>query len=321
MIATTELDTRIRDAARRLEGYGLRTPVVPARCLEGEAWHKCENVQRTGSFKIRGALNKVLGLGGEALGRGVVTSSTGNHGLAVAEALRIVGHRGTVVVGSSASPYKVRRLADAGLRVITHEGDPVDAELEARAMAEREGAVYISPYNDEDVVAGQGTMGVELLEQLPAIEAVYIAVGGGGLIAGVAAALKAAKPSVRVIGCWPRNATAMHESILAGRVVDVAEEPTLSDATAGNIEPGAVTLPLCRALVDEHVLVPEAEIAAAVRDVALVDHLVVEGAAGVAVAGYRRLTRERPEMARLTSAVILCGGNIGADAFARLVAG
>ena len=319
MTTVASLEPRIAAAARRLAPYGLRTPVVRARSLGAGAWHKCENVQRTGSFKIRGALNKVLALPGESLERGVATSSTGNHGLAVAEALRIVGARGTVVVGTNASPYKVRRLSEAGLRVITHAGDPVEAELAARAMAEREGVVYISPYNDEDVVAGQGTMGVELLEQLPDIEAVYVAVGGGGLIAGVAAALKAARPDVRVVGCWPEAATAMHESIAAGTIVDVAERPTLSDATAGNIEPGSVTLPLCRALVDDHVLVSEDEIARAVRDVALVDHLVVEGAAGVAVAGYRKLAAERPALARRTSAIILCGGNIGAEAFAQLV--
>jgi threonine dehydratase len=189
--ALAALGPRIAEAAERLAPYGLRTPVVPARALDGGAgrvWHKCENLQRTGSFKIRGALNKVLSLTPEERARGVVTSSTGNHGLAVAEALRLVGGRGTVVVSAGASPYKVARLGWAGLEVLTHAGDAMAAELEARALAEREGRVYVSPYNDWEVVAGQGTLGVELAEQLPGVEVVYVALGGGGLASGVAGA-------------------------------------------------------------------------------------------------------------------------------------
>jgi threonine dehydratase len=307
----------IAAAAARLALYALRTPLVPARTLGDGAWFKCENLQRTGSFKIRGALNKILSLGDDARARGVVTSSTGNHGLAVAEALRLVGGRGTVVVSASASPYKVARLAKAGLDVVTHDGDPMAAELAARALGEREGRVYVSPYNDADVVAGQGTLGVELREQTPDVEAVYIAVGGGGLAAGVAAALKAARPEVRIVGCWPAHATAMLASIRAGRVVEVEEQPTLSDGTAGNLEPDAITVPLCAALIDEHVTVSEAEIARAMRDVALGDHLVIEGSAGVAVAGWRAVARDRPELASRRSVIVLCGGNLGAELLAR----
>jgi threonine dehydratase len=314
--ALDRLRIDIAAAAERLAPYGLRTPVTPARALGGAAWYKCENLQRTGSFKIRGALNKILSLPADVLARGVVTSSTGNHGLAVAEALRLVGGRGTIVVSSAASPYKVAKLADAGLEVVTHDGDPMAAELAARALGEREGRVYVSPYNDLDVVAGQGTLGVELLGQTPELESVYVAVGGGGLAAGVAAAVKAARPDVRVVGCWPEHATAMLASIRAGEIVEVAEEPTLSDGTAGNLEPGSVTLPFCAALIDEHVTVSEAEIARAMRDVALGDKLVVEGAAGVAVAGWRA----RPDLAGRTSVVVLCGGNLGADLLARTLA-
>jgi threonine dehydratase len=205
------------------------------------------------------------------------------------------------------------------LEVITREGDPVEAEIAARALAERTGKEYVSPYNDWDVVAGQGTVGVELLEQLPEIGVAYIAVGGGGLIAGTAIALKAIRPEVRIVGCWPRNAPAMHESLRAGHIYDVPESPTLSDGTAGNVEPGAITFPLCRALIDEHVLVSEAEISHAMRDVLLVDRQVVEGAAGVAVAAARKLTRERTEYATLPSVVVLCGGNVSVSTLARIL--
>jgi threonine dehydratase len=321
--ALAELRPRIAEAAARLAPHGLRTPVVAARALDGgagRAWHKCENLQRTGSFKIRGALNKVLSLSEAERARGVVTSSTGNHGLAVAEALRLVGGRGTIVVSASASPYKVARLGRAGLDVVTHPGDAMAAELEARAMAEREGRVYVSPYNDWEVVAGQGTLGVELLEQLPDVEVVYVALGGGGLASGVAGALKGARPAVRVVGCSPANSPAMLESIRAGRIVEATDLPTLSDGTAGNLEPGSLTLPLCAALIDEHVVVQEDEIARGMRDAALGDHLVVEGAAGVAVAGWRAHVAAHPELAERTSAVVLCGGNLGAELLARTLA-
>jgi threonine dehydratase len=235
----------------------------------------------------------------------------------VAEALRLVGGRGTIVVSASASPYKVAKLADAGLEVVTHDGDPMAAELTARALAEREGRVYVSPYNDPDVVAGQGTIGVELVRQLPDVDVVYVAVGGGGLAAGVAAAVKSVRPGATLVGCWPEHATAMLASIRAGRIVEVEERPTLSDGTAGNLEPGSVTLPLCAALIDEHVTVSEDAIAAGMRDAALGDHLVVEGAAGVAIAGYRAAVAARPELVGRASAIVLCGGNLGAGLLAR----
>ena len=299
-------------ASERLAPFGLTTPLSPARCLVPHAHFKCENLQRTGSFKIRGALNKLLLLSSEQRERGVVTSSTGNHGLAVAEALRLTSGRGTVVVSASASPYKIERLTKAGLEVVVSNGDPMAAELEARALGDREGRVYISPYNDPDVMAGQGSMAVEILEQRPDIEAVFVAVGGGGMIAGIASYLKAVRPDVLVVGCWPERAKAMYESVRAGRLIEVPDEPTLSDATAGNIEPGAITFPYCRDLIDELVLVSEADIAQAMRDAMLTDHLVIEGAGGVAVAGWRTFTAGRPRLADRESVVILCGGNVSA---------
>ena len=303
-------------ASERLARYALETPLLEARCLVPHAHFKCENLQRTGSFKIRGALNKLLLLSSEDRERGVVTSSTGNHGLAVAEALRLTSGRGTVVVSASASRYKIDRLTRAGLEVIVSQGDPMAAELEARALGEREGRVYISPYNDPDVMAGQGTVAVELLEQRPDLEAVFIAVGGGGLVAGIASYLKSVRPDVLIVACWPEQARAMYESVRAGRLIEVPDEATLSDATAGNIEPGAITFPYCRDLIDELVLVSEAEIALGMRDVMLTDHLVIEGAGGVAVAGWRRFTSIRPRLADRESAIVLCGGNISAATMA-----
>ena len=308
-------------ASERLAPFALQTPVLPARALAPHAHFKCENLQRTGSFKIRGALNKVLLLSAQERDRGVVTSSTGNHGLAVAEALRLTGGRGTVVVSDAASPYKIERLTKAGLEVVVSTGDPMAAELEARALADGEGRVYISPYNDADVLAGQGTVVVELLDQLSDVEAVFVAVGGGGLIAGIASYLEAFAPNVSVIGCWPEQAAAMYQSVRAGRLIEVSDEPTLSDGTAGNIEPGAITFPYCRDLIDELVLVSEDEIASAMRDVMLTDRMVIEGSAGVAVAAWRKFVAGRPRLADRESAVVLCGGNVSASTLSTVLAG
>ncbi len=307
-------------ASRRLAPFALETPLVRAPTLHPAAWYKCENLQRTGSFKLRGALNKMLLLSAEERERGVVASSTGNHGIAIAAALQMTSGRGTVVVSRAASPYKVQRLERAGLEVITSDGDPMAAELEARALAEREGRVYVSPYNDADVLAGQGTVAVELLAQRPDVEAVFIAVGGGGLVSGVAAYLKSVRPDVMVVGCWPERAAAMYQSVRAGRLMEVPDEDTLSDGTAGNIEPGAITFPLCRDLIDELVLVSEDAIAAAMRDVLMTDHLLIEGAAGVAVAGWRAFTAARPKLANRVSLIVLCGGNVSATTVSELLA-
>jgi threonine dehydratase len=306
-------------ASQRLAPFALETPLLPARSLTTHAHFKCENLQRTGSFKIRGALNKLLVLSADERERGVVTSSTGNHGLAVAEALNLTSGRGTVVVSSLASVYKRERLTKAGLEVIVSDGDPMAAELEARALADREQRVYISPYNDADVLAGQGTVAVEMLAQRPELECVFVAVGGGGLVAGIASYLECVRPDVSVIGCWPEQAAAMYQSVRSGRLIEVPDEPTLSDATAGNIEPGAITFPLCRDLIDELVLVSEDDIAAAMRDVMLGDHMAIEGAAGVAVAGWRKFTAGRPRLADRESAIVLCGGNVSAPTLARIL--
>jgi len=306
-------------ASERLAPYGLTTPLLTARCLGPHSHFKCENLQRTGSFKIRGALNKLLILSADERERGVVTSSTGNHGLAVAEALKLTSGRGTVVVSSLASAYKIERLTKAGLEVVVSDGDPMAAELEARALAERDGRIYVSPYNDADVLAGQGTVGVEMLEQRSDIEAVFIAVGGGGLVSGTAAYLKSVRPDVLIVGCWPEHAAAMYQSVRAGRLIEVPDEPTLSDATAGNIEPGAITLGYCRELIDELVLVSEDDIGQAMRDVLLTDHMVIEGAGGVAVAGWRKFTANRPRLADHESVVVLCGGNLSIATLTRIM--
>jgi threonine dehydratase len=180
--------------------------------------------------------------------------------------------------------------------------------LAARQVAGESGRVYISPYNDADVMAGQGTIGVELLRQFPDVRSVFVAVGGGGLIGGIGAYLKSVRPEVEIVGCWPENSPVMHECMRAGHVVEVAERPTLSESTAGGLEPGTVTLDVCRRVIDRAVFVTEDEIRDAMRLLLRTEHWVVEGAAGVAVAAFRKAGGPN-------AAIVLCGRNLSAEAF------
>lgn len=274
----------------------------------GCVWLKCENLQHTGSFKVRGALNKILSIPREDLARGVVASSTGNHGLGVAYSLSMIKARGTVFLPTTSSKSKIAALKNyPSVKLQFFGADAAAAESYAREIATRKQRAYISPYNDLDVIAGQGTIGIELERQCPSLDAVFVSVGGGGLISGIASYLKERHSTLRVVGCWPENSPVLYSALKAGKIVDVPEQSTLSDGTAGGIESGTITFELVRDLVDECVLVREDEIADAIRLV-LADHkLAIEGAAGVAVAGYMK-TMER--FAGQNVAIVLCGGNI-----------
>lgn len=311
---------RIADAAQRIRPHVRETPLVLCPSLSAETgarvFLKLENQQLTGSFKVRGALNKMLSLSSEDRGRGVVTASSGNHGVAVAYAGRLAGVVPTVYLPENAAPSKVAKIRKLGARIEFFGQDSGLAEVEARQVSERTGQVYLSPYNDWDVVAGQGTIGIELLRQCPSLNAVIIAVGGGGLIGGVATWLKAHRPEFLVMGSSPKHSCVMAESVLQGEILDLQSLPTLSDGTAGGVESGAITFALCRDLVDQYDLPEEREIEASLRLLFEEERLVVEGAAAVAVATLRR----HPErVAGRDVAVVLCGGNIGADVWCRVV--
>ena len=178
------------------------------------------------------------------------------------------------------------------------------------------GRVFISPYNDLDVVAGQGTIAVELHQQVPQLDAVFVAVGGGGLIGGIGSYLKSVSPSTEIVGCWPETSPVLYECLRAGRVIDVAERPTLSESTAGGLEPGSVTLPLCQSVIDRGILVSEAEIRAALRLILETEHWLVEGAAAVAVAAFRQDAR-RWDGKRV--AIVLCGRNVSPEVLAQIL--
>lgn len=306
-----EIRSEVEAAERRIRPYIEETPLLHSGPLSEASgctvYLKLENRLRTGSFKLRGALSKLTALAPEERVRGVVTASSGNHGAAVAYGLRLLGMRGTIFVPEHASPAKVDAIRGYGGEVRRHGDDSVLTEAFARRYAEEGGMVYISPYNDPQVIGGQGTIGVELARQLEQIDAVFVAVGGGGLIAGIAGYLKGIGRTAEIVGCSPEHSAAMLASVRAGQVVDIESLPTLSDGTAGGIEPDTITFVPCRALVDVWVPIPEQEIAAALRMLVAAHEMPVEGAAAVAVAAF---LKEHRRYTGRNVVLVICGANI-----------
>ena len=226
-----------------------------SRMTGARVYFKLENLQHTGSFKLRGAMNKLLSLTAEEKGRGVVTASTGNHGAAFAFGLSIVKGSGVVFVPENASPTKVETIERLGAEVRHSGSDSGETEAIARHYAEKNKMTHLPPYNDVKVIGGQGTIAFELTNQLDQIDAVYVALGGGGMISGIAGYLKSTNPEVKIIGCSPENSQVMIQSVKAGRVLDLPSLPTLSDGTAGGVEPGSITLDFCREFVDDYITV------------------------------------------------------------------
>lgn len=308
-----QADSRIRPHIR--ETPLERSPYL-SRETGADVYLKLECAQVTGSFKARGAFNKLLSLSAAQRVRGIVGASTGNHGLATAHALAFLGVPGEIFLPSSVSPAKLDALRTLGVPVHLVDEDPGVVETVARQAAERTGRVYVSPYNDRQVVGGQGTVGVELLRQLPTLDAVLVPVGGGGLIGGIGACLKTRLPRVQIVGCQPAACPILVESVRAGRLLELPSAPSLSDATLGLLEPGAITFPLCQAVVDDWVVLGEPAIRAALRLVLERHSLLIEGAAALPVAALLA-TRERWRGARVV--LVLSGSHLALPALRGLL--
>ena len=307
-------------AAARLRGVAHRTPLAPSAWLSdgagAEVHLKLENRQRAGSFKLRGAFNAVASLADQARARGVVTASAGNHGQGVALAASLHGAAATVFVPAGAPAVKTRRIARLGAEVRAVDGGYDEAHHAAEAHAARTGAPFIHAFSDPAVVAGQGTVGLEVAEELPGVRTLVVPVGGGGLVGGMGIVARALGSGVRVVGVQTHETAAMAESLAAGRLVSPAYGPTLCEGLSGDVD--ARSLALARAVVDTIVLVGEDDVRRAMRDAYAEEGLVVEGSGAVGIAAVRTGAIDR---LRGPVAVVVTGGNVDPDRLARVLAG
>ncbi len=284
----------------------LMSPCLAAReNLPGNTklYLKAENFQHTGSFKIRGALSKLKRLPKDLK---LITASSGNHGIACSHSAQTTGHNLTVVLPENVSKSKLSKITSYGTQTILHPGDSGMAEQHARSLAESGDFEYISPYNDDFVMAGQGTIGLELLEQLPRIDNVFISMGGGGLVAGIGSVIKTFSPTTKIIGASAKNSAALAASIRIGHVIETEHLDTLADGCAGGVDVDSVTLPIACEVIDKVVECTEEDITKALRKLAWTENLVVEGAAALAYAAF--LSRKFQYEDRI-NVILLCGGN------------
>jgi len=302
-------------AYERSESFIRKTPLeyspYLSSLIDGVVYLKLENVQKTGSFKFRGAISKMTSLTEEQKTKGVVTASTGNHGAGCSLAMSLLRINGKIVVPEIVQKNKVENIINFGGEVEYFGDDYIRAEERAQEISKTTGATYVSPYNDPAIICGQGTIGYELHQKLNKIDSVFVSVGGGGLISGIGGYLKSVQENVNVIGISPENSCVMYESIKAGEQLELPSKPTLSDGTAGGVELGSVTFKLCQNIIDDFILVSEKEIAVGIRIGVEKHHQLIEGAAGAAIAGFMQ---KKNDLKGQTVVIILCGGNINSEA-------
>ena len=314
----TEQATRSGQVAEIIGGYINQTPLLLSRHYQTagqtKLYFKTENFQYTGSFKLRGAFAKLTEL---STTTPVITASSGNHGIACAYATQQTGHQLTIVLPENVVPEKHDRIKQLGATTILYAGDAGQAEQHAQALAEQQSLTYLSPYNDAMVIAGQGTIGLEILQQLPSVDNVFVSMGGGGLISGIGSVIKTHSPTTRIIGVSATNSDALAASMKQGRIVETNHKDTLADGIAGAVDPGSITLPLAMEIIDQVVHITEQQIMHALRHLAWEEQLIVEGAAALALAAYLADTASYEGQ---NNVVILCGANFNREKIARIIA-
>src|SRR5436190_4963066 len=310
----------IRDAAARLKGVINPTPIIVDERLSAtigaKAYLKAECLQRAGSFKLRGAYNTISQLSDDEKSRGVVTGSAGNHAQAVALAAKLHNIKATIVLPEFAPLTKVVSTRSFGAEAILHGKTFDEAVAYSRELAKKHGYIYVHAFDDERVIAGQGTMGLEIAEALPQVTTVVVGIGGGGMISGIAIAHKILLPGVRVIGVQAENVSSVLPSLEAGHPVESPFKPTIADGIAVK-RPGEVTLPIIRDLIDEVVTVTEEEFAAGVYHCVQNAHIVVEGAGAAGVAAL--LSKKVKVAGNDVVCAVLAGGNIDGNLLARVL--
>ena len=310
----------IRAAHARVAPRIHRTPLLSATRLGARVgvtlYHKCESLQKTGSFKVRGALNNVSQLDAAARKRGVITVSAGNHAQALAWASRDAGVQCTVVMPTTASRMKVEASRGYGAEVVLHGASGIEAFAHAHELAKERDLTFVHPFDDPRVIAGQGTVGLEILEQLENVDDVIVPIGGGGLIAGVATAIKESRPSVRVYGVEPTGAAVMRQSLDAGRPVRLESMKTIADGLAAPMA-GDVTYPIVQHYVDDVVLVTDEEIMAAMREILFSAKLLAEGGGAAATAA---ILSGKLKLEGRRVVAVMSGGNVDPSRVAEMLA-
>ncbi|KAH7116135.1 putative threonine dehydratase [Dendryphion nanum] len=306
-------------ARARIRDHIYQTPLIPARQVgkdNGSAvLFKAENFQLTGSFKMRGAMSKLTAQSDDVR---LITASSGNHGISAACAAKTLSKKVTVVLPETVVQAKLEKIQAYGVDVILHGAETGLAEQHAQHLAASEGYTYVSPYNDPDIIAGQGTIGLEILEQCKQVDNIFVAMGGGGLISGIGSVMKAFSPRTRIYGVSAANTKALADSMAAGRVIDTKHLATLADGVAGGMDLNSITLPLAMSVIDEVIECNESEIRTALRTLAFDENLIVEGSAALALAGYNKVAEN---VAGQTCILILCGANLNRDFVMREIFG
>ena len=261
------IKSNVDNAASRIREHVRKTPFeksgLISKMIGAEVWLKMENQQFTGSFKFRGAMNKMLSLNNTQRKSGIYAASTGNHGAAVALASKILGVPCIVYVPENSSEAKLENMKNFGADIKVIGSDCMEGEIEARKVADNTGGIYVSPYNDPEIVFGQGTIAEEIHSQCDGLDTIIVSVGGGGMISGVGGYLKSVWPDIEVIAASPENHAVMIKSLEKGEIIKINPIPTISDGTAGGVEEGSITFDYCQNFVDHSILLSEQEIESA----------------------------------------------------------
>ena len=314
------IKSNVDSAASRIREHIRQTPFeksgLISKMIGAEVWLKMENQQFTGSFKFRGAMNKMLSLDDNQRKSGIYAASTGNHGAAVALASKILGVPCIVYVPENSSEAKLENMKNFEANIKVFGSDCMEGEIEARKVAKSTGGVYVSPYNDPEIVFGQGTIAEEIYAQCDGLDTIIISVGGGGMISGVGGYLKSVWPDIEVIAASPENHAVMIKSLEQGKIVKINPIPTISDGTAGGVEEGSITFDYCQDFVDHSVLLTEEEIKAGILHMIEKERILVEGAAGTSVAA---LIKMKEYLKNKRVGLIVCGKNISLDVLQKIL--
>ena len=308
-----------KKAHKSISPYINYTPLIHSLALSKnlEVYLKLECLQVTGSFKLRGATNKLLSLTNEQKNKGVIAVSTGNHGKGVAHAAKQIGIKSTIFMSSMVPEHRKKAIESLGAKVEIIGNNSDEADLYAREFAKKNNITLVHPFDDLDVIAGQGTVGLEMLEAMPDIDSVIIPTSGGGLIGGIALAIKLQKPNVKIIATSMKRGPSMYESLKAGKPVDVKEEETLADCLGGSIGlDNQYSFGICKDVIDDFILIDEPKIAEGIKFNFEKHKLVTEGAAATSIMAVKdQLSSHFGK----NTICLLCGGNIDSELFGKII--